>query len=111
MNRLPNNWQKIRKEVLKRDNFCCLVCGSKENLHVHHLYPKYFGGSHQLSNLTTLCDKCHATRHIEQQVRLARRSIEFLQYNLRKLMVLFKYGKMNIQGGKMTTAIIIGLIL
>ena len=94
MNRLPNNWQKIRKEVLKRDNFCCLVCGSKENLHVHHLYPKYFGGSHQLSNLTTLCDKCHATRHIEQQVRLARRSIEFLQYNLRKLMVLFKYGKM-----------------
>ena len=30
-------WQA--KEVLKRDGYCCQMCGSKKHLHVHHIIP------------------------------------------------------------------------
>jgi len=61
------NWRKIRKEVLKRDNKSCKICGvSPENtttLDVHHII-KYrdFDNSKDANNLTNLilvCKKCH----------------------------------------------------
>lgn len=30
---------QLTSKVLKRDNYCCQLCGSKKNLHVHHKYP------------------------------------------------------------------------
>ncbi len=87
---LPENWEEIRQQVLKRDSFNCVKCSSSQELHVHHIHPKYFGGSHELSNLITLCAKCHSERHIEQQARLARKSIEFVSFSLRKFIASIK---------------------
>lgn len=57
-------WQKRRLEVLQRDGFKCLVCGTEtETLHVHHL--AYFRGEPwdtPTSYLETLCWLCHAAR-------------------------------------------------
>ena len=57
-------WQKRRLEILNRDGWKCLFCGTEnENLQVHHIvyrrrepwdYPDYL--------YQTLCDKCHAER-------------------------------------------------
>lgn len=45
-------------------------------LDVHHLIPRAAGGKDVASNCVTLCDGCHAGRHPNQQVTLARRTIE-----------------------------------
>lgn len=78
MNALPDNWYEIRVQVLERDGHQCIRkrpdCTA--NLDVHHIHPKYFGGSHNLSNLITLCDRCHSARHIQLQVSLARRVVQ-----------------------------------
>lgn len=53
-------WQKTRKEIIKRD-VSCVLCGSTEELQVHHrkysrpFKDKFFDHSH----LVTLCRQCH----------------------------------------------------
>ena len=47
-------------------NFCVL-CGSKENLHHHHVIPKVKGGTDDEDNLITLCEKHHEMIHNIQQ--------------------------------------------
>ena len=56
-NRLDEN---IRKAVILRDGCKCRECG-KTNcvLEVHHIKPRRLNGSNTLSNLITLCEKCH----------------------------------------------------
>lgn len=56
----------IRHEVFKRDNFRCVECGldnTKTTLHVDHILPLSKGGTDELSNLRTLCDKCNLEKN------------------------------------------------
>lgn len=65
----PSDWNSRRKKVYRRDNYRCQRCGSRggsrgnTELHAHHKKPKSKGGSHRLSNLTTVCKSCHADIH------------------------------------------------
>lgn len=59
---------EIREQVLKRDRRKCTKCGSKENLHVHHIIHREDGGTDDIMNLTTLCDLCHAGEHKGEHV-------------------------------------------
>lgn len=55
-NRLDKN---LRVAAILRDG-CCMECGkSNTNFEVHHITPRKNGGSDTLSNLITLCSKCH----------------------------------------------------
>lgn len=53
----------LRYDVLKRDNFRCVICGRSASdgvtLHVDHIKPVSKGGKTELSNLRTLCDYCN----------------------------------------------------
>ncbi len=48
----------------------------RRELDVHHLIRRTDGGRDEASNCITLCDGCHAGRHLNLQVSLSRRSIE-----------------------------------
>lgn len=74
----PYNWQyqksnrldeNIRKAVILRDGCKCKECGkSNIRLEVHHIKPRRLNGSNTLSNLITLCSKCHQkTKGKEEQ--------------------------------------------
>ena len=56
---------KLRYQVLKRDNFKCCACGSSPakdpsiELHIDHIVPWSKGGETVIDNLQTLCSKCN----------------------------------------------------
>ena len=58
-------YEKWKKNILKRDNYTCCSCGSKEKLHVHHIQP--FSTFPELrlieENGITLCSICHIQVH------------------------------------------------
>jgi len=49
--------------VLQRDGWRCQICGSKQNLHVHHKQLRSQQGDDDDSNLITLCAACHQELH------------------------------------------------
>jgi ATP-dependent DNA helicase RecQ len=72
-------WQAVRQIVLRRDEWRCVDCRQRpprNELDVHHLIPRAAGGQDVPWNCVTLCDGCHAGRHPNLQVSLARRTIE-----------------------------------
>ena len=54
---------KLRREILERDKFRCVVCGrSAEDgvkLQVDHVHPRSKEGTKDKSNLATLCSECN----------------------------------------------------
>lgn len=56
---------KLRYQVLKRDNFKCCACGASPakdpsvELHIDHIIPWSKGGETTIDNLQTLCSKCN----------------------------------------------------
>ncbi|WP_255196611.1 HNH endonuclease [Halorarius litoreus] len=57
-------WSRAIKE---RDNHTCVSCSSGQNLHAHHIVPRYEDRSEEMvygiDNGETLCQSCHAKRH------------------------------------------------
>ncbi len=63
-NRLEQqDYQKLRKQVLRRDGWRCQLCGSNTNLEVHHKQFRSHLGGDQEVNLVTLCLDCHSSIH------------------------------------------------
>ena len=58
-----SNWDLLRKNVMKRDDYKCSSCGSTSNLTIDHKIPLSLGGTNALSNLQTLCRDCHEDKH------------------------------------------------
>jgi hypothetical protein len=57
-----DEWAQKREQVLKRDNYRCKTCNTREHLQVHHwTYARR--GNEPLNDLTTLCQFCHETVH------------------------------------------------
>jgi 5-methylcytosine-specific restriction endonuclease McrA len=54
---------EIRKEIFLRDHSKCRECGFQNHLQVHHIIPRSKGGSDDPSNLITLCNRCHQSKH------------------------------------------------
>ena len=61
-------WQRKRLEVFQRDGFMCQRCCAEDQpLHAHHkLYIKgRMAWEYAADDLTTLCDSCHESEHVE----------------------------------------------
>ena len=57
------NYRELHRQVLERDGWRCQVCGSMQQLQVHHLkYRSQLGGDEE-QNLITLCAECHEQVH------------------------------------------------
>ena len=73
-----DKYKKWRRDVLKKDNYKCCICNSKENLQVHHIEELYkiclkynfiiddIENSYEFNDILngiTLCKKCHTKIH------------------------------------------------
>lgn len=104
----PADWDDRRRRVYKRDDYTCQACGRRGGpygdveLHADHVIPKSEGGSHDESNLQTLCRRCHdqKTRREhgigldgiarERRARRHREWIQRLRTLIRLLVLLLK---------------------
>lgn len=61
--RYGTNWKTARKRRLAFDNYLCTVCGTSENLQVHHLIKLLTfdnpNDANYLENIRTVCESCH----------------------------------------------------
>ena len=60
----PTEYLSLHNQVLERDGWRCQECGSLKNLQVHHLQPRSQLGDDTMTNLITLCSRCHGKRHL-----------------------------------------------
>lgn len=67
-NEYNKQYKENRKIVLILDNYKCRECGSRENLHVHHIKERCKGGTNDINNLVTLCGGCHKEKHNGENV-------------------------------------------
>jgi len=56
-------YDALRRRVLERDGWRCQLCGSSNNLQVHHSKSRSKLGNDVLQNLISLCTICHGKQH------------------------------------------------
>lgn len=76
-------WDNLRKQVLKRDNYLCQECqregrltplGVRPRDHaVDHIEAKAKGGTDAMTNLQSLCAPCHDRKTARDEGRRVRR--------------------------------------
>jgi hypothetical protein len=65
----------LRYDILRRDNFTCVICGASQKLgvrlHVDHIVPVSKGGKSVASNLRTLCERCNVGKSDKMETEAA----------------------------------------
>jgi HNH endonuclease len=54
--------ERIRHEVWRRDEACCVDCGSRERLEFDHIIPVSKGGSNTARNIELRCETCNGRK-------------------------------------------------
>jgi 5-methylcytosine-specific restriction protein A len=72
-------WMRRRKEILERDAYLCVACRAKGRItdatDVDHIVPLSKGGTDDLGNLQSLCERCHKSKSLADMGRRERRQI------------------------------------
>ena len=65
MYKQTEEWKEYRELALERAKRMCQLCGSTEELHVHHrrYNPDSVSGVYEIEDLTVLCKTCHFMFH------------------------------------------------
>ena len=60
-----DGYSEFKRAVMKRDHYMCVVCGSKKELHVHHLNSFSSDKDNRINpeNGVCLCEDCHIRFH------------------------------------------------
>lgn len=60
----PKSWKEVASRIRQLDNFTCIVCAAQyRTIDVHHIVYVSNYGTHQQSNLISLCRQCHEAEH------------------------------------------------
>lgn len=71
-------WEPIRNAILRKYDDTCALCGSTDDVEVHHIKARKQGGSHAETNLVPLCRQHH---------RQAKRRNGPVSHQLRKILL------------------------
>lgn len=56
------SFKELKKQVFKRDGWKCQICGSEDDLTIHHLRE-----GDDLDCLLTVCKQCHSEIHKKKE--------------------------------------------
>lgn len=79
--------KKIRKEVYRKSDGKCLLCGKfidYDDFTVDHIVPLAKGGTNDISNLQCTCKRCNSIKQDILPEELNEVLIEMITYNLKK---------------------------
>ena len=63
------SWQKLRQQILKRDNNQCQICNLiAKKLDIHHIIPLRKNGLNSLYNLVAVCRNCHTLIELDPPI-------------------------------------------
>ncbi len=98
-----SNWDQIRNIVLNRDQNRCQMCkksNPSEALHVHHKQPlRSFSSieeANQLSNLISLCPRCHQRAEAIVRVNSGIRGLGHVLHGLAPLLLMCDPGDLGL---------------
>ena len=57
------SWSDLRQIILEKYHYNCSICGSNEEIDVHHKIPIKDGGTNEIENLIAVCRNCHEKLH------------------------------------------------
>ena len=63
-----SRWRRLRLAVLHRDRYRCQKCNKAGSLECHHVVSLEAGGTNDLSNLETMCRRCHIDHHLGERL-------------------------------------------
>lgn len=82
-------WQRLRKRILKRDNWLCRSCREvgivKSATNVDHITPRAEGGTEDENNLQSLCKDCHDMKTLSESARASKPSALSSGYELAQI--------------------------
>ena len=81
-------WQRIMEKKIKSTKGKCEICGSTDNITVHHLSYDRWGGKEELSDLLTCCKRCHMKQHLNKLECV--KQLEELESPIRKVIINVK---------------------
>jgi len=90
-----NEWNKIRKVVLDRDQHTCFYCGHRalKFMNVHHVEET---AENEPENLVTVCAACHAVLHMGRNLSLG--AIEIWQSEMSQVEII-QYTRKGVASG------------
>jgi DEAD/DEAH box helicase domain-containing protein len=98
-----DDWKERRQLVLSRDQFTCAMCGKTlqpSSLHVHHKIPlRSFSSlmeANQLSNLISLCPRCHQRAEAVVRVKSGLSGLGYLLHSLAPLLLMCDSGDLGL---------------
>jgi 5-methylcytosine-specific restriction endonuclease McrA len=60
-------WRSLADQAKERDRYRCRLCGSRDELEVHHrTYARI--GHEDIDDLVTLCHRCHTIVTVAQKI-------------------------------------------
>lgn len=60
----PKNWKEVASRIRQLDGFQCTACAAQDQpIDVHHIVYVSNFGTHQQTNLISLCRDCHEAEH------------------------------------------------
>lgn len=74
--RMSSNYREWRRKVFVKDNFSCTDCGTRGDLHAHHIkeFAKFPELRFVVENGKTVCAECHSKIH-GRRILVPRRGI------------------------------------
>jgi len=72
---------------------CCAYCGATGDLHIEHVVPISFGGTHVLSNIVPACKRCNFNKASKDAESWYRQQPFFCEKRWRKILKVMGTGK------------------
>jgi len=84
----PGEAKKIWKNSIKESfDYKCAYCGSREDLTLDHIVPRYAGGSDDTGNLISCCNDCNRSKSHENWQSWYRRQSFYDPYKEQRILL------------------------